>query len=277
MAEEPLTKDQERLAKLWDAYEEQEREFNLALKKISSLDGKVKETTKINSTLKKVTEGRDREIRELEIKVAALEEETEQFRPELERLEKLYQEEKERYAKLFAITEELEEELDTARVELEIRDKWFQRYFGQLENFTTALKERAIMIRESKFTSPEKVKAVKFEKLDDLPEPETNVEEASDEGEEDKKVKFESLGVEEPAPEEKEEPDKPSVSEDDLSELMKLDLVDKELAQKLFEADIKDIETLAGIGIADLITKIDGITPTMARKVVEAAKAHQPE
>ena len=30
MADDILTKDQERLAKLWDAYEEQEREFNLA-------------------------------------------------------------------------------------------------------------------------------------------------------------------------------------------------------------------------------------------------------
>jgi predicted flap endonuclease-1-like 5' DNA nuclease len=259
MAEAALDKDKERLAKLWDAYEEQEREFNLALKKIASLEGKMTETSKINSTLKKVTEGRDREIRELEIKVTALTEENELFRPELERLETLYKDEKERYAKLFAITEELEEELENARVELEMRDKWFQKYFGQLENFNMAMKERAIMIRESKFTSPEKVKPVRFEKVDLGREEEEKPE---------KKVKFESLGPDEDQPEEKDDSSEPDESKKDLTEL---DLVDDEIAGKLKDAGIKDITELATMSTPEL-AKIEGISPTTARKLIKAAK-----
>lgn len=275
-----LSQDQERLAKLWDAYEEQEREFNLALKKISSLDGKVKETDKINSTLKKVTEGRDREIRELEIKLTALEEENSQFRPELERLERLYQEEKERYAKLFAITEELEEEVDNARVELEIRDKWFQRYFGQLENFTMALKERAIMIRESKFTSPESVKSVKFEKVEE-PAEEDRVSVDKEEAEETPKVKFETI-EEEKEEEAPAESDTVEVSSDEtapeeakpageLDALMKLELVDETLARTLFDAGIKDLDTLAEKTTREL-ADLEGISPTTARRLIESAK-----
>ena len=265
MEDVDLTKDQERLAKLWDAYEEQEREFNLALKKINDLEKKFNETSKINTTLKKVTEGRDREIRELEIKVTALEEENSGFRPELERLENLYREEKERYAKLFAITEELEEELDTARTELELRDRWFQQYFGQLENFTLALKERAIMIRESKFTSPEKVKARKFEKVEDELE------------EEDKKVRFESLGPDEDESELSavkiesgdESAAEDMAGEDEFGGLTKLELINEDLAK--IDADVSDVTKLAEMETIDL-AKVEGISPTLARKLIEAAK-----
>jgi hypothetical protein len=269
MADASLTKDQERLAKLWDAYEEQEREFNLALKKINDLEKKHKETSKINTTLKKVTEGRDREIREMEIKITALEEENSGFRPELERLEALYRDEKERYAKLFAITEELEEELDTARTELELRDRWFQQYFGQLENFTLALKERAIMIRESKFTSPEKVKARKFEKVEDEPEEE-----------EEKKVKFESLGPEDDDDSElsavkieggDEGASEESAGEDEFGGLTKLELINDDLAKTLMDAGVTDVTKLAEMETIEL-AKIEGISPTLARKLIAAAK-----
>jgi hypothetical protein len=267
MADDVLTKDQERLAKLWDAYEEQEREFNLALKKINELEKKFNETSKINTTLKKVTEGRDREIRELEIKVTALEEENSSFRPELERLENLYREEKERYAKLFAITEELEEELDTARTELELRDRWFQQYFGQLENFTLALKERAIMIRESKFTSPEKVKSRKFERIEDEPEEE-----------EVKKIKFESLGPDDDEGELSavkietgEEPATDAPAGDDFGGLTKLELVNEDLAKTLIDAGVTDVHRLAEMETIEL-AKVEGISPTLARKLIEAAK-----
>lgn len=273
MADETLTKDQERLAKLWDAYEEQEREFNLALKKINELEKKYKESSKINTTLRKVTEGRDREIRELEIKVAALEEENSNFRPELERLETLYREEKERYAKLFAITEELEEELDTARTELEIRDRWFQKYFGQLENFTVALKERAIMIRESKFTSPEKVKTRKFEKIDDQAEDEELPEK--------KTVKFESLGLDDSGSElsavkidggddgKTEDADSET---DEFGGLTKIALINDELAKTLVDAGVTDVKKLAEMETIEL-ARVEGISPTLARKLIEAAKA----
>jgi transcription termination factor NusA len=268
MAEDMMTKDKERLAKLWDAYEEQEREFNLALKKISGLEGKVNETSKINETLKKVTEGRDREIRELEIKVTALEEENAQFRPELERLERLYHEEKERYAKLFAITEELEEELDTARTELELRDRWFQKYFSQLENFNIAMKERAIMIRESRFTSPEKVKPVKFEKV------EGPGSEEEEKPLEEKKVKFETV-EDEPETVSESTPggseSSGEVATDELGSLMKLDLIDEEMARILYNGGIKDLDQLAEMTTPDL-AKLEGISPTTARKLIENAK-----
>ena len=273
MSEEVLSKDQERLAKLWDAYEEQEREFNLALKKIAELEKKKREFEKINATLKKVTEGRDREIRELEIKVTALEEENSQFRPELERLENLYQDEKERYAKLFAITEELEEELGAARTELEIRDRWFQKYFGQLESFNVAMKERAIMIRESRFTSPERVRSIKFERLEepgdeDRPEPEVDEKPA--------RIKFETVVEDETSPGEDEEKKEDPAGDagEDMESLLKLELVDDELADKLKAAGITSAAKLAETSQLDL-AMIEGVSPTLARKLIQAAKDSQ--
>jgi predicted flap endonuclease-1-like 5' DNA nuclease len=275
MAGDVLSKDQERLAKLWDAYEEQEREFNLALKKISELEKKNRELEKINATLKKVTEGRDREIRELEIKETALEEENSQFRPELERLESLYQDEKERYAKLFAITEELEEELETARTELEIRDRWFQKHFGQLESFNVAMKERAIMIRESRFTSPERVRSIKFERIDEMKSEEDagEAEPAAEEPEAPAKVKFETVPDDEPEPGKDSDEGEVSASGTGGS-LTDLELVDDELAGKLTDAGITDIAKLAGASQLDL-AMIEGVSPTLARKIIQAAKDHQ--
>jgi predicted flap endonuclease-1-like 5' DNA nuclease len=268
MSEEVLSKDQERLAKLWDAYEEQEREFNLALKKISELEKKRREMEKINATLKKVTEGRDREIRELEIKVTALEEENSQFRPELENLENLHQDDKERYAKLFAITEELEEELEAARTELEIRDRWFQKYFGQLEGFNIAMKERAIMIRESRFTSPERVRSIKFERLEDLADDEPKAEEE----EKPEKVKFESVADDEAEPEAEEE--KAADTGADPGSLTALELIDDDLAKKLIDAGITSAAKLAETSQLDL-AMIEGVSPTLARKLIQAAKDSQ--
>ena len=84
MADSNTTKDQERLAKLWDAYEVQEKELELSIKKLATMEHKIKELDRVNGVLKKAVEDRDKEIRDLEIKVITLEEEMKRAAQKLE-------------------------------------------------------------------------------------------------------------------------------------------------------------------------------------------------
>jgi hypothetical protein len=147
MAGAELSQDQERLAKLWDAYEIQEKELELSMKKIATMENKLKEMNRVTDVLKKAMEDRDREIRELELKLVSMEEEKSKFEPKMNELTKLYQEEKDRYSKLFTITEELEEELEKAKNESEIKDKWFERNVGMLENLRESIVDRNIKLK----------------------------------------------------------------------------------------------------------------------------------
>ena len=81
-------KEQERLTKLWDAYEIQERDFEQAKEKIKVLDDIVAEKERIILSLRQVAENRDAEIRDLEIKVSSLERENSSFEPKFKEMEK---------------------------------------------------------------------------------------------------------------------------------------------------------------------------------------------
>lgn len=154
MAEGDTSKDQERLAKLWDAYEVQEKELELSIKKISTMETKIEELDRVNSVLKKAVEDRDKEIRDLELKIIAMEEESSKFQPQLDEISRLYKEEKERYSKLFTITEELEEDLARMKKENEIKDKWFERNVGMLENLRESIVDRNVKLTEMEKESP---------------------------------------------------------------------------------------------------------------------------
>jgi hypothetical protein len=269
MAEKEFGRDQERLAKLWDAYETQERELDLAMKKISDLESKIKEHERINSTLKKVAEGRDKEIRDLEVKIVALEEDKNRYMPRIDELNELYREEKERYAKLFIITEELEEELALAKKELEIRDSWFKNNIGILSNLSKSIIDRDNMVKE--ITSkkleipPPEPEKVSFETLTPSKEPD--------------KVTFEKMtGTANDADEdtvtfEKATPDSGPVSPS--SEVSKSEVIEQftqvedittEHAELLYNEGFTSIEKLKSATTEEL-AKVDGISPTLARKI----------
>jgi DNA repair exonuclease SbcCD ATPase subunit len=230
MPEDP-SKDKERLAKLWDAYETQEKEFNQALTKIKTLEDQLKDRDRIIDTLKKVVESRDRELRELEIRFSTVSDEKVRTEPVIDELKKSLREEKERYAKLFAITEELEEEQEEARKQLEARDQWFNRHVGKLEALDEALKERTRMLSA---VSPALLKTS------------------------GKKPLF------------KEVPQTPPPKDESLASLTAIPSVDEDVADRLYTSGYYNRDQLKTVAAADL-ARVEGISPTLARKITDEA------
>lgn len=240
------TKDQERLAKLWDAYEAQEKEFESALKKIAVLEAKIKEKDRINETLRKVVEARDSELRELEIKCTALEQSLGRAEPKIEELTRQHRVEVERYNKIFAIAEELEEELVVARREIEARDDWYKRHLSVLEKLGDAIKDRSVLI-ESARALKETMKNMSLDSL--KPKDGATFEKVS--ADDTKEVKFESTA-------------KAPVDFDEA--LLKVNGMDKNRVQALKKAGFDNLEKIKNATTREL-ANAEGITPTLARKI----------
>jgi hypothetical protein len=303
MAESNISKDQERLAKLWDAYEIQEKELELSMKKISTLESKISELDRVNDVMKKAMEDRDKEIRDLELKVISLEEENSKFTPQLTELTKLYQEEKDRYSKLFSITEELEEELENAKTENEIKDKWFDRNVGMLENLRESIVERNIQLKESSeapkakaetdttstIEKPTKTLAKPVETSTPSPESSSTVDAPA----KDESITFKKVDIEAPS----QKPDMPnttppstgdtattttttsmtpptpgatfgedSTKNEIIYEFSKIPDVDPLIAESLYIAGFTNLDKLKSATMEEL-ANIDGISPTLARKI----------
>lgn len=244
-------KDQERLAKLWDAYEAQEKEYESVLKKISVLEAKIKEKDRINETLRKVVEARDQELRELEIKSTALEQSLSRAEPKVEELTRSHKIEKDRYGKLFAIAEELEEELAVARREIEARDEWYKRNISVLENLSTSIQDRAYLVESAKNlkdTMPG-LNISKMKPKEGEPATFTKVEEDTAET---KEVKFSS--------------EAPATSEDMMDVLLKIPGMDKPRADALKSAGFDSLDKIRESTTRDL-SEVEGISPTLARKI----------
>ena len=248
MADKNLNKDQERLAKLWDAYESQEKELELAMKKIATLEHKIEEMDRVNTVLKKAVEDRDSEVRDLELKVISMEEDKSKFEPKFDEVNRLYKEEKERYSKLFAITEELEEDLAKAKAEIEIKDKWFDQNVGMLENIREAIIDRNVKVenlKTSTFTGSTESK------------PETGKEEKEEE-----KVTFKTVKVEK----EKKEGEPETGKDEIIPGFAKLPNVDDKVAECLYDGGYTEMAKLKDATTEEL-AKLDGISTTLARKI----------
>lgn len=145
-----LELERQRLAKLWDAYEIQEKDLAQSQDKITGLERELEEKDRMIQTLKEVAEARDREIRELEVKVNSLEKEHSQCQPRILDAEDKLKTERARFAKLYSLSEELEEELKDTRKKLEVRDKWFNQNIDIIRNLQRAIDERDSMLGLSK-------------------------------------------------------------------------------------------------------------------------------
>ncbi len=268
MADKEFGRDQERLAKLWDAYETQERELDLAMKKISDLENKIKEYERINTTLKNVVEGRDKEIRESEIKLVALEEDSSRYQPQIEELKRAYNDEKERYAKLFIITEELEEDLATTKKELEIRDMWFKNNIGVLTNLNKSIKDRDMMVKEIKTTRltipPPALDKTNLDALTPISGSEANSTIKEPKVTDEEKIIFEKMtsSKSEQAPNSAQESSKPDV----INQFTEIEDITAEHAEALYGAGFTSMENLKDATTEDLAT-VEGISPTLARKI----------
>lgn len=134
--------EQERLAKLYDAYRIQEKalkEANEEIEKLKEeLDLKEKDVLSLNELLEK----RDKERREMEKEITRLEKITAEYKPKLEKCQEALQKEKDKLAKLYDVAQELDEELRIKTKALEERDKWFMENIKVFEGMCETIKKR---------------------------------------------------------------------------------------------------------------------------------------
>jgi chromosome segregation ATPase len=157
-------KEQERLTKLWDAYEIQEKDFEQAKEKIRVLEDVIEEKDRIIQSLRQVAENRDADIREMEVKISSLERENNSFSPKIKELETELKKQRDQFAKLYSLAEELDEELRYSRKQIEIRDDWFRDHINVFSGMCNAIGSREEIVQKTALKTSTKSPKREFEK-----------------------------------------------------------------------------------------------------------------
>ena len=252
MSDEELRIAKGRLVKLWDAYETLEKENKNNLRTLKELEEKVREKERILSTLRELLDTRDTETRKLEIQKTSLQNQLEDLKVRLEESTMALEKERARYKKLYLITEEMELEAEELKKGIEERDRWFRENLESLSEISTIIKLRGDITQKTRVSRGtdyelERVRpGARDLSLDDI----------RAESEEEKETTFQRVDG----------------KEEGKKELMGLPGVDSEKAETLIKAGYSSIDKLKDVSPFELV-KLDGITPTMARKISEHVKA----
>jgi chromosome segregation ATPase len=145
-AQSKYEQERQRLAKLWEAYEKQEKDFAALKDRVGGMEAEVADRDRIVKSLKDVLETRDRRTRELEIENTTLRNEKTSYEPRMQQLTTDLRIERERFAKLFALAEELEEEIKMAKKAIEVRDEWFRTHVDVFADIQRAVDDHQRMI-----------------------------------------------------------------------------------------------------------------------------------
>lgn len=138
-----LKKEQERLAKLWNAYEAQEKESGACKQKIAGLEKTLADREIMIEGLNRAVAERDERIRSNEEKILVLE----SSKTKMQELTNKYEKEKERLEKLYLLSKELDTELANMKKEVEARDRWFLGVEASVKRIASAFNERSRMIK----------------------------------------------------------------------------------------------------------------------------------
>jgi hypothetical protein len=247
MSEDELRLAKERLMKLWDAYESQEKEMAAAQVRIKDLEEKEKDKERVIATLRELVDSKDTELRKLEVKGSSLDKESADYKERLHEVSESLNLERNRYKKLYIITQELEKDVEKLTRELETRDRWFRDNMSFFEELPGRMGKRVDMIPSS-----DQKRSI----LEELGSPS-----------EKPKPKLAPAPSKEEATFEKVDP-----GEEAMKELLGIPGVDEEKAKALMDAGYGDMEKLKGASPFELV-KLEGITPTLARKITDHVKA----
>jgi len=246
--------EKERLIKLWEAYEKQEKEYNDALKKILAHEKELHRRKNMEKNMRQLMEEKNREITNLQLKTTGIQNDLDELLPRIEQKDAANKASKERYAKLYALTEELEEEMDDAKQQLLARDMWFKKNFENMEGFARSLEERKTLIElvEKGELNPSPGTGAEMEKLADPSE------KISPEIKERPKVTFESKPVGKPEiVEEKEEPLRAMEKHKAIKMLCQLESLNPTRAQALYNSGFTTPEDIKKAPTAKLL-EVDG-------------------
>ena len=149
LREERLADETERLVKLYDAYEQQEKEIVGLNAEIEVLEKEVIDKEIDREGLEQLLSEKDNRVRDLELDHAKASKRIEHLEPELEKMEEKYTREKERLSRVFEIAEELDGDLRLAVAEMKARDDWYVAHMQIFEDLNRAIKERYDMIENA--------------------------------------------------------------------------------------------------------------------------------
>jgi replicative superfamily II helicase len=139
--ENSLGLEQQRLEKLWDAYEQQEKDLNASLDRINYLESDIETRQTMISSLQELLTERDAKLRELEIQRQRQSKIAAEYEPKIKEMQGIIEDQTEKYERLLSITQEMEDELDLARQSLHARDDWFNANISSLESVSEIIKE----------------------------------------------------------------------------------------------------------------------------------------
>ena len=139
--ESSLGLEQQRLEKLWDAYEQQEKDLNAALDRINFLEADIETKQTMITSLQELLTERDTKLREMEIERQRQGKVEAEYEPRIKVMEDTMKDQTEKYDRLLSITQEMEDELDLARKSLHARDSWFNLNVSSLESISEVIKE----------------------------------------------------------------------------------------------------------------------------------------
>ena len=159
--ENSLGLEQQRLEKLWDAYEQQEKDLNASLDRINILESEIETKETMISSLQELLTERDAKLRQLEVERQRQGKVEAEYEPRIKKMDDTISDQTEKYERLLSITQEMEDELDLARKSLHARDNWFNLNISSLESITDIIKEWR-NIQGGKFPT---VKAVSYTHL----------------------------------------------------------------------------------------------------------------
>ncbi len=245
MGDSELRQAKERLMKLWDAYETQERELKAALGRVSDLEERQRDKDRVIETLRELADSKDQEQRKLELERSSSGKEVSDLRSRLEEANRQLELERGRFKKLFVLTQELESDVDRLGKELDERDRWFKDNSTLLEQFPSVLGKRLGMVSERPTTQSI---------ASELPTTMGPAPTSSPSGPE--RTTFEKIDPEMEA----------------MDRLRSIPGVDETRARTLLSAGYGSIEKLRAVSPFELL-KLEGMTPTVARKITEYAKA----
>ncbi len=139
--ENSLGLEQQRLEKLWDAYEQQEKDLNASLDRINILESEIETKETMISSLQELLTERDAKLRQLEVERQRQGKVEAEYEPRIKKMDDTISDQTEKYERLLSITQEMEDELDLARKSLHARDNWFNLNISSLESITDIIKE----------------------------------------------------------------------------------------------------------------------------------------
>jgi len=139
--ESSLSLEQQRLEKLWDAYELQEKDLNAALDRINFLEADIETKQTMITSLQELLMERDTKLRDMEIERQRQGKVEAQYEPRIRVMEDTMNDQTVKYDRLLSITQEMEDELDLARKSLHARDSWFNLNVSSLESISEVIKE----------------------------------------------------------------------------------------------------------------------------------------